>query len=173
MFPPERNFMRLFSPHGTDHACRREALPLGADGGRAAPVPLTRGARHGTVRGPRSLPKRPWMQPLFAPLAPLTGQRRCAGEGEKQKATGSRERNCRRRAGAAGGEGRAPHSDAVRHAAPAPGLRRWRCDAPAPRGRSRYSAARERRAPRREVGPWPAGRGGSVPAARMRSAPAE
>lgn len=50
MFPPERNFMRLFSPHGTDHACRREALPLGADGGRAAPVPLTRGARHGTAR---------------------------------------------------------------------------------------------------------------------------
>ena len=28
MFPPERNFVRLFSPHGTDHACRREALPL-------------------------------------------------------------------------------------------------------------------------------------------------
>lgn len=92
----------------------RTELLLGANGGRAAPASHP----HGTERG-----LRPRMQPLFAPFAPLTGQRHCAGEAEKQKATERRERYCRRRAGAAGGEGRAPHSDAVRHAAPAPGPR--------------------------------------------------
>lgn len=168
--PPEPNLMRLFTTHAsrTNHACRPQLTAPSCSSVRMAavqPPPLTRTARNGGC-GPECSPCS--LRSRRSPGSGIVLERR---KSKKQQSAASATAAAGRGLRGARGARRIPMRWGTRpppQGREAMALRRSR---PArAHGRSRYSAARERRAPRREVGPWPAGRGGDVPAARMRSA---